>query len=280
LRPAPRADNDSAIPTISANGIDLYYERRGVGPRLLFLNGSGSTLASSSLLVDPFAARFDVVAHDQRGLGNTEIPTGPYTMGDYAADAIALLDAVGWDRCRVVGVSFGGMVAQELAVTAPERVERLALCCTSPGGAGGASYPLHELASLPVAERAEIGTRLLDTRFDREWLASHPGDRGLAEMMAARRADADKNADELRGETEQLRARAGHDVCDRLRLVSAPTLIAGGRYDGIAPVANAEAIATRVPHAELRLYEGGHAFFAQDPKALPEILDFLADESS
>ncbi|MDQ1459287.1 MAG: hypothetical protein QOI08_771 [Actinomycetota bacterium] len=280
MRPAPRADNDSAIPTISANGIDLYYERRGVGPRLLFLNGSGSTLASSSLLVDPFAARFDVVAHDQRGLGNTEIPTGPYTMGDYAADAIALLDAVGWDRCRVVGVSFGGMVAQELAVTAPERVERLALCCTSPGGAGGASYPLHELASLPVAERAEIGTRLLDTRFDREWLASHPGDRGLAEMMAARRADADKNADELRGETEQLRARAGHDVCDRLRLVSAPTLIAGGRYDGIAPVANAEAIATRVPHAELRLYEGGHAFFAQDPKALPEILDFLADESS
>ncbi|MCU1464543.1 MAG: alpha/beta hydrolase fold [Actinomycetia bacterium] len=280
MRPAPRADNDSAIPTISANGIDLYYERRGAGPRLLFLNGSGSTLASSSLLVDPFAARFDVVAHDQRGLGNTEIPTGPYTMGDYAADAIALLDAVGWDRCRVVGVSFGGMVAQELAVTAPERVERLALCCTSPGGAGGASYPLHELASLPVAERAEIGTRLLDTRFDREWLASHPGDRGLAEMMAARRADADKNADELRGETEQLRARAGHDVCDRLRLVSAPTLIAGGRYDGIAPVANAEAIATRVPHAELRLYEGGHAFFAQDPKALPEILDFLADESS
>jgi 3-oxoadipate enol-lactonase len=139
---------------------------------------------------------------------------------------------------------------------------------------------LHELGSLPVAERADMGNRLLETRFDAEWLASHPGDRGLAEMMAARRADADKNDDELRGETEQLRARAGHDVCDRLYLVSVPTLIAGGRYDGIAPVANAEAIATRVSHAELRLYEGGHAFFAQDPKALPEILDFLADESS
>ncbi|MDQ1474988.1 MAG: hypothetical protein QOE62_217 [Actinomycetota bacterium] len=278
MRPAPRADNDFAIPTISANGIDLYYERRGTGPRLLFLNGSGATLASSSLLLDPFTARFDVVAHDQRGLGNTEVPAGPYTMSDYAADATALLDAVGWDRCRVVGVSFGGMVAQELAVTAPERVERLALCCTSPGGVGGASYPLHELASRPVAERAEIGTRLLDTRFDREWLASHPGDRGLAEMMAARRADSDKSADELRGETEQLRARAGHDVCDRLHLVSAPTLIAGGRYDGIAPRANSEAIATRVPHADLRLYEGGHAFFAQDPKALPEILDFLAGD--
>ncbi|MDQ1381581.1 MAG: hypothetical protein QOJ71_2300 [Actinomycetota bacterium] len=280
MRRAPRPDNDAAIPTISANGIDLYYERRGTGPRLLFLNGSGATLASSALLIDPFAARFDVVAHDQRGLGRTEVPPGPYSMGDYAADAIALLDALGWDRCRVVGVSFGGMVAQELAVAAPERVERLALCCTSPGGVGGASYPLHELASLPVAERAEIGTRLLDTRFDTEWLASHRADRGLAEMMAARRADSDKSADELRGETEQLRARAGHDVCDRLHLVAAPTLIAGGRYDGIAPVANAEAIATRVRHAVLRLYEGGHAFFAQDPKALPEILDFLAEDSA
>jgi len=278
LRPVRLTDNDSPIPTISANGIDLYYERQGSGPRLLFLNGSGSTLASSALLIQPFAARFDVVAHDQRGLGRTSVPPGPYTMGDYAADAIALLDAVGWDRCRVVGVSFGGMVAQELAVTAPERVERLALCCTSPGGAGGASYPLHELASLSGAERADIGTRLLDTRFDAEWLASHPGDRGLAEMMAARRADSDKRVDELRGETEQLLARARHDVCDRLYRVSAPTLIAGGRYDGIAPVANSEAIAARVPNADLRFYEGGHAFFAQDPKALPEILDFLAGE--
>jgi 3-oxoadipate enol-lactonase len=278
LRPAARPDNDSAIPTISANGIDLYYERRGTGSRLLFLNGSGSTLASSALIIEPFAARFDVVAHDQRGLGNTEIPPGPYSMADYAADAIALLDAVGWDRCRVVGVSFGGMVAQELAVTVPDRVERLALCCTSPGGIGGASYPLHELADMPVAERAEIGTRLLDTRFDAEWLASHRADRGLAEMMAARRADSDKSADELRGETEQLRARARHDVCDRLHLVTAPTLIACGRYDGIAPVANSEAIAARVPDADLRLYEGGHAFFAQDPAALGEILDFLAGD--
>src|SRR3954465_1334279 len=191
------------MPTIAANGIDIYSERSGDGPRLLFLNGSGSTLATSALLLKPFTERFDVAAHDQRGLGQTSIPAGPYSMADYAADATALLDHLGWDSCRVFGVSFGGMVAQELAVTAPERVERLALCCTSPGGSGGASYPLHELASLSGGERADIGTRLLDTRFDAEWLATHPGDRGLAEVMAARRADSDKRADELRGETEQ-----------------------------------------------------------------------------
>jgi 3-oxoadipate enol-lactonase len=278
LRPTLRADNDSRIPTLTANGIHLYYERGGSGARLLFLNGSGSTLETSALLIAPFEQRFDVVAHDQRGLGRTDIPPSPYTMTDYAADAIGLLDAVGWDRCRVVGISFGGMVAQELAVTAPDRVARLALCCTSPGGAGGASYPLHELAGLPVAQRAEMGTRLLDTRFDADWLATHPADRGLAEMMAARRGDSTKTPEQLRGEAEQLQARAGHDVTERLHLVACPTLVACGRYDGIAPVANGEAIASRIPNATLRLYEGGHAFFAQDGRALPEILDFLAGE--
>jgi 3-oxoadipate enol-lactonase len=262
------------MPNVAVNGIDVYYERNGNGPRLLFLNGSGSTLRTSALLIKPFRERFDVVAHDQRGLGETSIPVGPYSMADYAADAAALLDAVGWDACRVVGVSFGGMVAQEFAVTWPERVERLALVCTSPGGVGGASYPLHELASLPPKARAERGAQLLDTRFTPDWLTAHDGDRTLVEMMA-QRSGGEKSAEQLRGEAEQLEARRHHDVCDRLARITAPTLVAAGRYDGIAPVSNAESIASRVPNAELRTYEGGHAFFVQDAKALPEILDFL-----
>src|SRR3954452_4465173 len=107
------------MPTARCGDIDVYYERSGEGPRLLFLNGSGATLASSGLLIDLFRSRFDVVAHDQRGLGQTDVPPGPYTMAQYAADALALIDHVGWETCRVVGVSFGGMVAQEVAVTAP-----------------------------------------------------------------------------------------------------------------------------------------------------------------
>jgi 3-oxoadipate enol-lactonase len=196
-------------------------------------------------------------------------------MADYAADAVALLDHEGWERCRVVGVSFGGMVAQELAVTRPERVERLALLCTSPGGAGGASYPLHELAALAEDERAAVGARLLDTRFTAEWLADHPGDRMLTEMMAAR-AVAPKTDEQLRGAAEQLEARRHHDVWERLPMITCPTLVACGCYDGIAPPANGDAIASRIPNAEVRVYEGGHAFFVQDPSALPEILDFLA----
>jgi 3-oxoadipate enol-lactonase len=263
------------VPTARLRDIAVYYERSGDGPALLFLNGSGATLASTGQLVDVFRSRFDVVAHDQRGLGRSEIPPGPYAMADYAADALALLDHVGWQSCRVVGVSFGGMVAQELAVTAPERVERLALVCTSAGGAAGASYPLHELEALTTDERAHAAKQLLDTRFDDTWLAEHPGDAALAEMMAARHA-ATKSAEQARGEREQLLARSRHDVTDRLDRIACRTLVAAGRYDGIAPLPNSEAIANRMPNSELRVYDGGHAFFAQDPQALPDIIEFLA----
>jgi pimeloyl-ACP methyl ester carboxylesterase len=263
------------MPLAAVNGIEIGFERTGEGPRLLYVNGSGSTLADTAVVRAPFAERFELVAHDQRGLGLTSKPPGPYTMADYAADALGLLDHVGWDACAVVGVSFGGMVAQELAVTAPERVEGLALLCTSPGGPGGSSYPLHELAALSAEERAPIATRLLDTRFTQEWLATHDDDRFLAELMAARAAR-ERTAEERHGELAQLDARRHHDVWDRLDRIGCPTLVASGRYDGIAPPANGEAIASRIPDAELRLYEGGHAFFAQDRTAFGDIIEFLA----
>jgi pimeloyl-ACP methyl ester carboxylesterase len=259
------------------NGIEVYFERRGRGPRLLLCNGSSSSIATSEPLIDVFASRFEVLVHDQRGLGRTEVPPMPGSMADYAADAAALLDCVGWPTCLVVGISFGGMVAQEFATTWPERVERLALLCTSPGGPGGSSYPLHELAELQPEKQIEVGLRVLDRRFTPGWLATHPKDQGLVEMMAGRRARP-KTETRQRGEAGQLEARRDHDVWDRLDRITCPTLVAGGRFDGIAPPANSEAIASRVPNAQLRIYDGGHAFFAQDGHALPDILGFLADD--
>ena len=253
------------VPVASLRGIDVYYEQEGDGPRLLFLNGSGATLETVALLLPLMRRRFELLAHDQRGLGRTSVPDEVPTMADYAADALALADHVGWDRFRVLGISFGGMVAQELAATAPERVERLALLCTSPGGAGGSSYPLHELAP------GEYPATLMDTRYTAEFLAEHPDDAALVELFAARRTAA-----RTRGEDLQLDARSHHDVGDRLGRITCPTLVAAGRWDGIAPLPNSEAIASRVTGAELRVYDGGHAFFAQDRRALPDALDFLA----
>jgi pimeloyl-ACP methyl ester carboxylesterase len=261
------------------NGIDLYYERGGTGPRLLFLNGSGSTLERMAPLLAVLRSRFDLLAHDQRGLGRTEVPEGPYSMADYAQDAIGLLDEIGWASCRVVGVSFGGMVAQELAVRVPERVERLALLCTSPGGSAHASYPLHELEDRREEEREQALIEIMDTRFDAAWLDGHPKDRAIVEAAGEGRRTP-RSDDQRRGEREQLYARREHDVVDRLGRITCPVLVAAGRFDGIAPPANSEVIAGRVPNAELRIYEGGHPFLMQDARALADVLDFLSADGA
>jgi pimeloyl-ACP methyl ester carboxylesterase len=208
-------------------------------------------------------------------LGGSEIPSEPWTVADCAADGLALLDHMGWDSYLVAGISFGGMVAQELAIAAPRRVERLALLCTSSGGAGGSSYPLHELDELPVEERITTGLEILDRRFTGDWLATHPSDRAIVSTMTASRA-APLSEERQRGAAGQLEARRLHDVHDRLGAITCPTIVACGRYDGIAPPANSEAIAAKLADADLRVYEGGHLFFLQDRRALPEIFDFLS----
>jgi pimeloyl-ACP methyl ester carboxylesterase len=194
-------------------------------------------------------------------------------MADLAADAAGLLEIAGWDTCRVLGVSFGGMVAQEFAVTNPERVERLALACTSAGGGGGSSYPLQSLQQLPPQERAAAQLQLADSRWDERWLQAHPADRALAEGLAAGQNQRDPVAEAAY--TAQLEARAGHDVWDRLGAITCPVLVGYGNYDGIAPVQNSAAIVSQVGGAELRGYEGGHLFLVQDPAALPEFEAFL-----
>jgi 3-oxoadipate enol-lactonase len=261
------------VPTISANGIELYYEMAGEGPRLLFISGTGSDLRLRPNVFDgPLARSHQVLAFDQRGLGRSEKPRSDYSMSDYADDAAALLEALGWDRVPVMGVSFGGMVAQELALRHPQRVERLVLACTSAGGAGGASYPLHELAPLPARERLERQLALADLRRDENWRAANP--ERWAELvegaLAAQRSDVDVD-----GALRQLAARAGHDTYDRLPELGVPVLLAGGRHDGIAPVANMEALAGRIPGAELELFDGGHLFLVQDRSAFPFIIQWL-----
>jgi len=260
--------------TFCHRGFSIYCEVRGEGPRVLFFNGSGLTLESSAWLIMALARTCRVAAHDQRGLGKSGVPDGPYLMADYAADGAALLDDLGWSRCAIVGFSFGGMVAQEFAVTFLERVQRLVLMCTSPGGALGASYPLHEFALLPVEERLRKMPLLTDSRFSDEWLAGHPADAAIA-AEAKERIKAERSARQLKGERLQLEARRNHDVSDRLHRITCPTFVAAGRYDGLAPVANSEAIVSRIQGARLHVYEGGHMFAAQDHNAVPDIVAFL-----
>ena len=265
------------MPHVRVRDIEIYYEVHGAGPRLLFIGGSGGDLPHKPGVFDgPLPHSCEVLSYDQRGLGRSDIPDADYTMADYGEDALGLLDALGWERCAVMGVSFGGMVAQELACRAPERVERLVLACTSSGGAGGASYPLHELVDLPTDERARRHIALSDTRCDEAWVAANPERAAALEgMMLERGRQAAGNPAALAGARRQLEARRGHDTWDRLSSLTMPVLLCGGRYDGIAPPANLERIAERVPSARLEFFEGGHMFLIQDKRSYDEIRAFL-----
>ncbi len=133
---------------------------------------------------------------------------------------------------------------------------------------------MHELEALPAEKRSERVRQLIDSRFDDAWLAAHPTDAALAAMIAGREPQPDPQR--RRGELEQLAARRTHDVWERLSVITSPTFIGCGRYDGIAPPANSAAMASAIAGAELHEYEGGHIFFAQDPRSLPDVIGFLS----
>jgi len=175
-----------------------------------------------------------------------------------------------------MGVSFGGMVAQELVLRHPGKVRRLVLACTSPGGAGGASYPFHEIDHMDRLERAKMLIGVSDTRRDAAWAAAHPQDFEAFAAMGA----ADPYADEpghAMGARRQLEARAGHDTWDRLDKIACPVLIAAGRYDGVALPQAQHNMASRIAGSRLEFFEGGHLFMIQDRAAFPAMIDFLND---
>jgi 3-oxoadipate enol-lactonase len=131
---------ERAMPYVNTTALRVCYEQHGSGCPVLLIGGVGGDLRDEpGVLERKLADRFELLSFDQRGTGQTDKPDSPYTMTDYARDAASLMDAVGWNSAHVVGVSFGGMVAQELALQFPRYVRSLVLACTASGGAGGSS---------------------------------------------------------------------------------------------------------------------------------------------
>jgi 3-oxoadipate enol-lactonase len=255
--------------------LNFYFERAGSGAPLLFISGSGADLRIKPNQMDgPLPRHFDVLSYDQRGLGQTSKPDEPYTMADYADDAALLMDFIGWKSAKVIGVSFGGMVAQEFVLRHPAKVERLVLACTSPGGKGGASYPFHTIEHMGREERARHMIAISDTRRDEAWQKANPKQYEEFVAFAANDPYADEQ-NRAMGYHRQLAARAGLDTYDRLPQIDCPVLIAAGRYDGIALPATQERMAARIRSSKLQLFEGGHLFMIQDRAALPAMIEFL-----
>ena len=265
------------MPQTDVRGLSIYFEIHGKGPRVVWLSGTGGDLRQNPLRGrGPLEQHHEVLMYDQRGLGQTSKPDVPYFMQDYADDAVALMDAFGWGHAHIVGVSFGGMVAQHVALRYPDRVDRLVLCCTSSGGAGGSSFDLLSVADLPVAERLRTVLPILDARNDPD--ADPPRYAPMFDQLVPRMSGPPLNADDpaaAMGARRQLEARARHDVWGRLAEIAAPTYVVGGLFDRQAPPENLKNLTAALPDARMQLFDGGHMFLLQDPAAWTAILEFL-----
>ncbi len=262
------------MPTTDAPGFRMYYEFHGDGFPVLLINGLGSDHREWLCQLPAFAARFRVVAFDNRGAGDSEVPPGPYTTAGMADDAAALLGALGIPRAHVLGVSLGGMVAQELALRHPGRVERLVLACTTPGGKA-AVRPSDEALSAfirsPEGSPEEDLRRMIPFLYTERFAREHPGE---IDAFVARRIS---HPTSLLGHASQLAAAIGHATGGRLSAVRAPTLVIAGTEDRLVPPANSRTIASLVPGAKLVLLPGApHRLFAECAEAFNrEVLDFL-----
>lgn len=264
---------------VTVNNTRLRLGVAGTGPPLMFLFGSGraGTIDNAKPLVDQFTGQFTVACPDQRGLGQSDIPPGPWTMADYAQDAFGIADHLGWPTFSIIGLSFGGMVGLEMAATQPDRIDRMVLWGTSPGG-DLHSYPLHTLMDAPPEQQHRKFAELMDTRLSGQW--HKPSPESLFVQAVLQRGGMpwhSEDGDESRhiGFERQLDARRHHDVTTRLGDIRAATFIGAGFYDGLAPVSNAEAMHAGIPGSVLRIYDAGHFFYISNRKAFRDGFDFL-----
>jgi 3-oxoadipate enol-lactonase len=242
------------------DGCRLYFELHGPtgGERLLLLEGLGGDIAGWRRNIPHLARELRVVAYDFRGNGRSDPPEEPVSMTTFVEDTIGLLDHLGIEAVHLYGQSFGGMVAQELALTHGERVRSLILGCTHPG--------IRQAVPVRAAVSKE---RPWEGLYSPRFLREHPEEvaadlrHGTPQApLAARR---------------QWEAMQGFDVFDRLPEIQVPALVLHGTEDRTIHPDNARLLAERIPGARLVLLEGaGHVYHAEQPDAADgAVLDFV-----
>jgi pimeloyl-ACP methyl ester carboxylesterase len=261
------------VTLIAAGEIELDYERSGNagGPPLLLIMGmSGTSLSWGEPFLELLRRDFDVIAYDHRGVGASTQLDGPVTTSQMADDAAALLDALELDDAHVLGISMGGMIAQELALEHPERVRTLTLGCTYCGGDGSALAS--EMVIGKLAEAMGSGDRERALRAGWEVNVSER----MAEddeAYAAFHALALQRAVAVPVIMQQMQACAAHDTSARLPQLQPPTLVIHGTEDQMLPVQNGQLIASRIPGARLEIFEDvGHLFFVERPARSAELV--------
>ena len=253
------------MPTVNIAGTDLYYERRGAGEPLLLIQGlGGNSLHWGEGFLGGLEDGFELVLYDHRGAGRSATLDGEHTIADLATDAVGLLDALAIDTAHVVGISMGGMVAQDLVLQAPERVRTLTLGCTFPGGPDATMTDMTVVGMLAEAVLSGDQERKMRVGYEVMIAAEYAEQEGAYELYSELAAQYPAPIPVLMA---QLSAIMGHDTSRRLPEVQAPTLVIHGTEDRLMDVSNGELIARLIPGARLELLEGsGHMFFWEQPE--------------
>jgi len=266
------------VPKVRTGDIDLYYETCGQGEPLVLIMGLGGGSSLWWEQVAFFSQEYQVINYDSRGVGYSDKPDIPYSMDMLIDDAAGLLEQLGIRRAHVYGVSMGGMVAQGLALRYPEMVASLILGATTCGGAHSviASQEtleqLFSIMSLPVEEVVRVSTTVT---FSPAFIERCP--EKTKEWL---KKGAESPPSPL-GFKRQAEAASGFDTYDRLPHLRIPALVLAGTEDLLIPVENSVTLASRIPRAELVLFEGaGHGYLWETGEVGNEVvLDFLRRHS-
>ncbi len=260
------------MPVAQVGEIELSYERAGSGPPLLLIMGMSGTFDHwNEGFLDDLRRDFDTIVYDHRGVGaSSRLGEGGLTIAGLAEDAADLLSALEVDSAHVLGISMGGMVAQDLALAHPERIRTLALGCTYCGGEGSA------LAGEEVMRR--LGEGMLSGDRERAiraaWEANVSPSFAANDEAYARFLEIGlRRAVPLETIMAQMRAISGHDTSARLPQLKLPTLVVHGTLDEMLPVQNGHLIAELIPDSRLEIFDGiGHLFFWEQPERSAELV--------
>jgi len=247
------------MPFTQNAGAKIYWDSLGSGDPILLIMGLGWTSDMWFRTRPVLSARYRTIALDNRGVGRSDVPPGPYSIALMASDALAVLDEAHVPRAHIFGVSMGGMIAQEFALQYPARVRSLVLGCTYAGGptAVRADQRVLDVLAKRAADPDEYGRALNPFIYD----SATPPER-IAEDMAIRRQWWPDPA----GFMAQLQAIMAWECYSRLPQISAPTLILHGESDQLIPPANADVISNRIRGSQLiRIPHASHVFSTDQP---------------
>ncbi len=258
------------MPSVDAGGTELYYERAGTGEPMLLIQGMAAThLAWGRPLLDALEADFDCIVYDHRGMGRSAWAELPFTIVDLAGDALALLDALEIESAHVVGISMGGMVAQELALAHPERIRTLTIGASYCGGPDGALMDPADLKLLGDAWKSGDPNQVYRAMWE---INLSPGFRADDSNFKPFREMAESLPAPAPVIYQQMRACGEHDTSARLGQLEMPVMVIHGTADRLLKASNGEQIAALLS-VEPELLEGvGHIFWWEQPERSAELI--------